>query len=1644
MRRWYGVVGVCAAACESPIAAVDPVSTSWLDDVAEHIAATQYQPSASGDGFAFSNPGRGLTARFDADGARVRSRVALGGGSAEITVRATAYGRGGFARPFDGPAREGGCASDRRTDALGACLRRVERGAADVVEWWQNDERGLEHGFTVTARPGGAGDLWFEVDVADAVVAVDPDGLGARFDVGGTALSYDGLAAVDATGRALDARMQPTADGLRIVVDDAGAAYPITVDPLLTPEAIWLEADQIQAQFGAAVAGIGDVNGDGFDDVAVGAPFFDSPINATWVEEGMVFVYHGSASGLSSTASWTSATSTFQQDHAWLGTVVSGGDVNGDGYSDLVTGGPGYDGSVSNAGIALVYLGSASGLATTPATSIVGGSTNADFARDLAVVGDLNADGRADLAIGAKGDDTNGTNAGFVRVYLGTATGVATTHTFDWTAGGGAACGDGVGGAGDVNGDGYADLLLGCPEFDSPLSNGGAAVVFYGGASGVQAGPAWVAPIDNTASRTGNAVTGLGDVNGDGYADVAIGAYQYSNGQIREGRVSIYHGSASGLGSTAASTVESNQVDSEFGVTLGAAGDVNGDGYADLIVGSPFWDTTSANAGRAWAYLGSSSGIVPTAHWFVDGIGNREYARAVAGAGDLNGDGLGDVIVGQPRHEFPSTNEGRAWVYYGSSTAMAVEPARTYEGNVANAFVGYDVTSVGDLNGDGYDDVAVGAYGASNGESAEGLVHIHLGSPTKGASQAMTPDQVLESNEPNSQFGISVAGAGDVDGDGYGDLLVGAPQIDAGQTNEGRAYLFRGSASGLIPTPAWTFDGNETEAQNGFQVAGAGDVNKDGYADVLVAAPYGDDGQADEGVVRLFLGSASGLSATPAWTSGANQANAAWGWSISTAGDVNGDGYADVLVGAYLYDQNTTNDGAVALFLGGASGLAASPVRTYSPGGANSELGKAVAWVGDINADSYADFVIGAPDYNGGQASEGRIWIYYGNPTPPTTAAQFIEGNTTNAQFGKALSGAGDVNGDGYSDLLVGAPNINLGHVGEGVARLFLGGGAGVATSPTWTYEVNQTNANLGHAVSTAGDWNGDGFGDIVVGAWLYENSGSTLEEGAAFLFLGNGGDQTLFYTGLGFRGVNPKAPGILARRAGTSTPIAAGGPSTGSSFDVAATRALSPFGRGGVKVQVEVKTAGAGYNSVGLVSAASFVDSGISGALSTRNVAITVGQRLEWRARVVYDPSDAFPQGHGPWSYGGTALDPRGAHVIGTAGDADGDGDGDATDCAPSNPAIHHGATEVCNTVDDDCDASIDEGGICDTDGDGISDGSDPFPSDPDRCGDAEADSCDDCSRFGATTPSGDGPDRDGDGLCDAGDPDRDGDGTPNGSDTFPLDPGNPSSGDACPSDPRKSVVGLCGCGYEDRLVLAGTACVAWTAVVHPTATLGHLSFTMAQAYVGAAADVGDGALVSPRARVAAGATLGADATLGRRAVLGAGAVVGANGLVGADVMIGANADVGANSLVGFGAVVGADVELGVWTTVGNLARLDPGARCGVEPGGTGGCELARDAVLGAGAVAESGLQLGAGATVGAGAVLGRGVIVRSDAEIGDDAVLGDDCVLGRGATVGHDARLADRVALRGSATVAPGACVLVPDTVVERTETVTDACPP
>ncbi|MEW6221032.1 MAG: FG-GAP-like repeat-containing protein, partial [Thermodesulfobacteriota bacterium] len=645
------------------------------------------------------------------------------------------------------------------------------------------------------------------------------------------------------------------------------------------------------------------------------------------------------------------------------------------------------------------------------------------------------------------------------------------------------------------------------------------------------------------------------------------------------------------------------------------------------------FDNGQTGEGRAFLYLGGSAGLAASPAWTAESNqAGAVFGWSVATAGDVNGDGFSDVIVGAFGFDNGQTDEGRAFLYLGGPMGLAPNPGWIYESNQHDARFGGSVATAGDVDGDGYSDVVIGAemfrY-VGYYEDYKGRADVRYG-PHLSGGRGLLP----EPPQGSASFGSSVAAAGDVNGDGYSDVIVSDPSFDNDAPEAGRVHVYLGP---FLTNPAWTAEGKQPGAYLGASVATAGDVNGDSYSDVIVG---GSDGAC------LYLGGPAGLAASPAWTAGSNQ-----GAIVATAGDVNGDGYSDVIVGLHRSDNGGTDAGRACLYLGGPTGLAVSPAWTVEGGQPGAYFGGSVATAGDVNGDGYSDVVIGAPYFNNGEPYGGRAYLYLGGPTGlAASPAWTAESNQADENFGWSVATAGDVNGDGYNDVIVGAPRFDSNETDEGRAYLYLGGPTGLTTSPAWTAESNQADANFGWSVATAGDVNADGYSDVIVGAVSFDNG--ELDEGRAVVFFGNDG------VGMDFV---PRQ--LTADRSG---PVASlGRPGAADSFSLEML-GKTPFGRGKVKLEWEVKPQGVLLDGAFTQKSATWVDTGTAGALLQQLVTGLAENILyHWRARLVYHPGSSPFLQHSRWLSPAANGLQEGDVRTGTNSDSDGDGLTDSLEIA-------------------------------------------------------------------------------------------------------------------------------------------------------------------------------------------------------------------------------------------------------------------------------------------------------------------------------------------------------------------------------------------
>ncbi len=410
-------------------------------------------------------------------------------------------------------------------------------------------------------------------------------------------------------------------------------------------------------------------------------------------------------------------------------------------------------------------------------------------------------------------------------------------------------------------------------------------------------------------------------------------------------------------------------------------GDVTGDGYADILVGADTDGRANGYAGAAYLYKGGATPDVTFDTLMTGREPEGTFGASVAKVGDIDRDGYVDFLVGAPR---VNSHTGSAYLYWGGASPSPI-PALTLRGETDGGLFGMSVAGVGDLNADGYPDIAVGGYQVSVtaecGGSLQrlpgvGRVYVFFGGPRDQmddlADVVLTgetteiPDDRSSACRSGDEFGLSVAGAGDVNGDGYDDLAVGARGYDAvSKQDVGRAYGFFGGPW-FVGVGAERADivltGNESDDQFGAAVAGPGDTDGDGFADLMVGAHLSDVGSAiDAGSASWYFGGRNGVAPAFVQISGM-VAGDSFGGSLAPAGDINGDGFADVVVGAYLVGPAPNDNGAVSYYLGNASRAetSAGTITGEPIPNPDDQFGRAVGGVGDVDGDGLDDTVVGA------------------------------------------------------------------------------------------------------------------------------------------------------------------------------------------------------------------------------------------------------------------------------------------------------------------------------------------------------------------------------------------------------------------------------------------------------------------------------------------------------------------------------------------------------------------------------------------------------------------------------------------------------------------------------------------------------------
>jgi hypothetical protein len=384
--------------------------------------------------------------------------------------------------------------------------------------------------------------------------------------------------------------------------------------------------------------------------------------------------------------------------------------------------------------------------------------------------------------------------------------------------------GEAVSGAGDLNNDGRDDIIVGAPGEDAGASNVGRVYLFSGNQGTLIR--ELESPNPTAGGRFGCSVSGAGDVDGDGDDDVLAGAYFEDGGASNSGRAYVFSGATGALLRTLQSP--NAETGGSFGSAVSGIGDVNNDAVGDLVIGAYGEGGPAPPFGNVYVFSGKDGALLHTLR-SPDTLSYGQFGKSVSGAGDVNSDGSPDIIIGARWEEVGATEAGRSYVFSGLTgtvlqTLVSPNP-------VAGGEFGSAVSGAGDVDDDGYDDVIVGAVYEDAASQRVGRAYVFSG---QGGSLVLSLQSPSTQTYPSPLFGCSVSGAGDVDGDGHGDVIVGAQGENDPSDGDGRAYVFSGRTGGLL------YILRHPESWGGYfgaSVAGCGDTNGNGSPEVIVGAP---------------------------------------------------------------------------------------------------------------------------------------------------------------------------------------------------------------------------------------------------------------------------------------------------------------------------------------------------------------------------------------------------------------------------------------------------------------------------------------------------------------------------------------------------------------------------------------------------------------------------------------------------------------------------------------------------------------------------------------------------------------------------------------------------------------------------------------
>ncbi len=845
-------------------------------------------------------------------------------------------------------------------------------------------------------------------------------------------------------------------------------------------------------QLGSALAH-GDWNGDGRDDLAVGATGFGP--NSLTPNVGRVWIYFGG----SARGDVPDLTISGESQNARFGRAIAFGDWNADGFDDLCVG----ELNVNGSPFVRVFFGGPSPDSLDD-YRVMAPPGAENFGSGLAF-GDVNGDGLQDLVVRASMQSAFGLDfpAATVWVYFGGPTPHATadrrledalsnaTFSFSTTMYITAplACGD-------WNGDGLDDVLAGYPGTNTSGANGSASLFFGTRAPDFERGPdRYFAGhrYAGSGERLGFAVAFVGDHDGDGWNEIAIGAPWSSSLGNHRGRVYLYSGGGD-CDTISEWRLDGARDNNEFGHALAPLGDLNHDGFDDLAVGAPYVDSTAFAAGRVYVYCGF---FAPDAVPELTATGtsvNGWFGAVIAPAGDRDQDGFTELAIGEIN--CPANSVGAAGRVHvrglvhpvldaplGGETWVAGESAEVRWRGPQLVDVQWSADG-----GASWSTLLAAAGGANanratvavpDAPTAAALVRIvRSGLAPLAANSAASADPFRiarrtpvrafaerDAVEPASDGALvrRSGGAGDVNGDGRPDVFT-LERSGATLEHVRLAAHGRDAAGAPLALGEASFD---VAPRARVEAVAAGDLDGDGFGDLAVSECLGTDPGAQR--VRIFRGGAA-LASAPVVLEPPPGA-AGFGAALAGGSDLDGDGRDDLAVGA----PATRDSGSVYVYAGGAA-LGSPPVLERRPPFGALGFGAALAIAGDLDGDGRDELAVGAVT----DVDPGRVLVYRAGEAVP---ALDFAGAGAGDRYGAVLARGGDVDGDGFDDLWIGAPALDAGGLADAGGVDLVRGRARLRPIAMPIARGAHAGEALGAAIAAGIDVDGDGFADALAGA---------------------------------------------------------------------------------------------------------------------------------------------------------------------------------------------------------------------------------------------------------------------------------------------------------------------------------------------------------------------------------------------------------------------------------------------------------------------------------------------------------------------------------------------------------------------------------